>query len=104
MSFIIECSVGNYGYNCNQSCDGCLSNSCQITLGYCLDQSGCKPGWQYAQSVQNKCDIGMLRTCSIIDVKVRKNAWFVGILVNPLTRFSNKLCVLLDYLDTLSQV
>ena len=87
MSFIIECSVGNYGYNCNQSCDGCLSNSCQATLGYCLDQSGCKPGWQYVQSVQNKCDIGMLMTCSIIHVKVTKNVWFVGILVNLLIRW-----------------
>ena len=66
MSFTLECSVGSFGYNCNQSCDGCLSNSCQTTLGYCLDQSGCKPGWQYVQSVQNKCDIGMLRICSII--------------------------------------
>ena len=66
MSFIIECSIGNYGYNCNQSCDGCLSNSCQRTYGYCLDQSGCKPGWQYIQSGQLKCDIGMLSNCSII--------------------------------------
>jgi hypothetical protein len=72
LSFIIECSVGKYGYNCNQSCDGCLSNSCQTTQGYCLDQSGCKPGWQYVQSVQMKCDIGMLRTCPIIHVKVTK--------------------------------
>jgi len=69
MSFIIECSVGTYGYNCNQSCDGCLSDSCQKQHGYCLDQSGCKPGWQYAKSTQNKCAIGMLRKCSIIHKK-----------------------------------
>ena len=55
MSFNIECSIDNYGYNYNQSCDGCLSDSCQTTHGYCLDQSGCKPGWR---SGQQKCDIG----------------------------------------------
>ena len=63
MSFILECSVGNYGYNCNQSCDGCLSDSCKMTHGYCLDQSGCKPGWLNVQSGQQKCDIGNVVLC-----------------------------------------
>ena len=73
-SFIIECSVGNYGYNCNQSCDGCLSNFCDNKQGVCENTTGCKPGWQYVQSGQQKCDIGMLRTCSIIHVKETRNA------------------------------
>jgi len=47
MSFIIECSVGSYGYNCNQSCDGCLSDSCDTEYGVCENTTGCKPGWQY---------------------------------------------------------
>ena len=69
MSFIIECNLGNYDYNCNQSCHGCLSDSCDTEYGICLDQSGCKPGWQYVQSGHHKCDIGMLRNCSIIHKK-----------------------------------
>jgi hypothetical protein len=28
LSYSIECGPGRYGYNCNQSCDGCLSDSC----------------------------------------------------------------------------
>jgi hypothetical protein len=55
---IIECSVGDYGYNCNQSCDGCLSNSCDKKQGACTNTTGCKPGWQYVQSGLQKCDIG----------------------------------------------
>ena len=69
MSFIIECRVGAYGYNCNQSCDGCLSDSCERQNGSCLDQSGCKPGWQYAKSTQKQCGIGMLRKCSSMHMK-----------------------------------
>ena len=59
MSFIIECRVGSYGYNCNQSCYGCLSDSCDTEYGVCGNTTGCKPGWQYVQSWQQKCDIGM---------------------------------------------
>jgi hypothetical protein len=79
MFFIIECSVGTYGYNCNQSCDGCLSDSCQNQYGYCLYQSGCKPGWQYATSTQNKCDIGMLRRVLLYIRMEQINAWIVEI-------------------------
>ena len=56
MFFIVECSLGYYGYNCNQSCDGCLSDSCDKENGVCTDTAGCKPGWQYGQL---KCDKGM---------------------------------------------
>ena len=69
MPFIIECSFGNYGYDCNQSCDGCLSNSCDKKQGVCTDTTGCKPGWRYIQSVQQMCDIGMLRKCFIMHKK-----------------------------------
>ena len=58
MSFFIECNRGRYGYNCNQSCDGCLSDSCEKELGVCTDTSGCKPGWQHGQP---KCDKGILK-------------------------------------------
>lgn len=53
---IIECSPGRYGYNCNQACDGCLSDSCDKEHGVCTNTSGCKPGWQIGQP---KCDIGI---------------------------------------------
>ena len=56
-SFIIECSLGNYGYNCNQACDGCLSDSCDNEHGVCTDKSRCKPGRQHVDPW--KCDIGM---------------------------------------------
>ena len=55
--FILECSLGYYGYNCSISCDGCLSDSCDSEYGICADTSGCKPGWQ---PWQPKCDIGIL--------------------------------------------
>lgn len=55
--FCIECSLGYYGFNCNQSCDGCLSNSCDKEHGVCTKKSGCKPGRQHVQPW--KCDKGM---------------------------------------------
>ena len=48
--------VGYYGYNCNRSCDGCLSDTCDSEHGICTDLSGCKPGWQPRQ---RKCDLGI---------------------------------------------
>ena len=56
-SFAIECSLGNYGYNCNQSCDGCLSDSCDNEDGVCTSKIGCKPGRKHVDPW--KCDIGM---------------------------------------------
>jgi hypothetical protein len=37
--------VRKYWYNCNQSCDGCLSDTCDKGDGNCTDKSGCKPEW-----------------------------------------------------------
>jgi hypothetical protein len=55
--FILECMAGYYGYNCNRSCDGCLSDTCDSEHGFCTDLSGCKPGWQPRQP---KCELGIL--------------------------------------------
>jgi hypothetical protein len=43
-SSVIECSHSYYGYNCNESCDGCLREN-----GVCIDTSGCKPRRQLGQ-------------------------------------------------------
>jgi hypothetical protein len=37
--FTLECMVGYYGYNCNISCDGCLSDSCDSDDGICTNVS-----------------------------------------------------------------
>ena len=50
-----KCSLGNYGYNCNQACDGCLSDSCDNKDGVCTNKTGCKPGRQHVDPW--KCDI-----------------------------------------------
>jgi hypothetical protein len=55
--FIIECILGHYGYNCEESCDGCLLDSCERENGVCTDTNGCKPGRKPGQLM--KCDIGM---------------------------------------------
>ena len=57
---IIACSFGNYGFNCDKSCDGCLSDSCDNEFGYCTNTSGCKhgrlPGGQHGRL---ECNIGI---------------------------------------------
>ena len=62
MYVIIECSLGYYGNNCNQSCDGCLSDSCDKEDGYCTNKTGCKPGWKFENP---KCDKGMTKVLII---------------------------------------
>ena len=57
LSYSIECGPGRYGYNCNQSCDGCLSDSCDKGDGVCTNTTGYKPGRQLGQPL--KCDKGM---------------------------------------------
>ena len=57
LSYFIVCSLGRYGYNCDQSCEGCLSDSCDKEHGVCTDASRCKHGWQHAHPW--KCDKGM---------------------------------------------
>ena len=41
---MIECIVGHYGYNCEESCDVCLLDSCDREHGVCTDTTTCKPG------------------------------------------------------------
>jgi hypothetical protein len=53
-SFIIECIHGHYGYNCEESCDGCLLDR---EHGVCTDTTACKPGKQ--SGLLKKCDKGI---------------------------------------------
>jgi hypothetical protein len=72
---IIECSVGIYGYNCNQSCDGCLFDSCDKEDGICTDPTGCKPGWQYGQL---KCNLRRVTKLFII-TPAKNNARIISL-------------------------
>ena len=73
---ILECSLGNYGYNCDQSCDGCLSDSCESKHGFCINQSGCKPGWQYGQPGKYKCDIGKITILQLVVMHSKVTCYF----------------------------
>ena len=55
--FNVECSLGYYGFNCIQSCDGCLADACDKENDTCNNTSECKPGWQDGHL---KCDKGIL--------------------------------------------
>ena len=84
-SFAIECSLCNYGYNCNQSCDGCLSDSCDNEHGVCTNKTGCKPGRQHVDPW--KCDIGMntiyyVCIAKVLFVKLLKFQWEQLVLIS----------------------
>ena len=57
--FFIECSIGYYGCNCNELCDGCLSDACDKEFGISTNTSGCKPGWQPGHK---RCDLGIVES------------------------------------------
>ena len=55
--FNIECILGHYGYNGEESCDECLLDSCDREHGVCTDTTACKPGRQPGELM--KCDKGI---------------------------------------------
>ena len=57
--FFIECSLGYYGYNSNESSDGCLSDACDRESGICITTSGCNPGWHPGHE---KYDLGVVES------------------------------------------
>jgi hypothetical protein len=59
LSFFIECSLGYYGYNSNESCDGCLSDACDRESGICINTSGCNPG---RHPGHEKYDLGVVES------------------------------------------
>ncbi|XP_052105294.1 protein draper-like, partial [Mytilus californianus] len=53
-----ECSKGKFGFDCSESCDGCINDWCNRFDGICLDNSGCKPGYEYGRYCNTKCNNG----------------------------------------------
>ena len=63
---LTACSKGHFGNNCNDTCDGCISELCNRSDGVCDIKDQCKAGWHDV-----KCDNG---TCIIL----YKYSWKVG--------------------------
>ena len=68
------CSKGHFGTNCNDTCDGCISELCNSSDGVCDIQDLCKAGWHGV-----KCDKG---TCIIL----YKYSWKSGKCINKLKK------------------
>jgi hypothetical protein len=48
---LTACSKGHFGNNCNDTCDGCISELCNRSDGVCDIKDQCKAGWHGV-----KCD------------------------------------------------
>lgn len=42
-----ECSSGQFGKNCSEFCQGCISQMCDHVTGLCDNSTACKPGYVY---------------------------------------------------------
>ncbi|VDI18344.1 Hypothetical predicted protein [Mytilus galloprovincialis] len=51
-----RCGKGKFGRNCIDSCDGCISNSCDAIDGLCYNTTGCEPGYYFEEYCNNTCD------------------------------------------------
>lgn len=47
--FVVECKDGKFGWNCSQTCNGCIRNDCNHINGVCKNDSICKPGFMYGK-------------------------------------------------------
>ena len=71
LSYCIECILGRYGFNCDKTCDGCLSDACDKENGTCNNTSGCKPGWRHGHP---KCYQGILhKYCTFVFININEN-------------------------------
>ena len=73
-TLVKACSKGHFGTNCNDTCDGCISELCNSSDGVCAIQDLCKAGWHGV-----KCDKG---TCIIL----YKYSWKSGKCINKLKK------------------
>ncbi|XP_052105306.1 receptor-type tyrosine-protein phosphatase F-like [Mytilus californianus] len=51
-----ECSNGKFGFDCSESCGGCIGNTCFPDYGVCSDTTGCNPGYEYGLYCNKTCD------------------------------------------------
>jgi hypothetical protein len=49
------CSKGHFGNNCNETCDGCISELCNSSDGVCDIEDICKAGWNGLKCDKGKC-------------------------------------------------
>ena len=49
------CSKGHFGNNCNETCDGCISELCNSSDGVCDIEDICKAGWYGLKCDKGKC-------------------------------------------------
>jgi hypothetical protein len=49
------CSKGHFGNNCNETCDGCISELCNSSDGVCDSEDICKAGWYGLKCDKGKC-------------------------------------------------
>ncbi|XP_071132256.1 uncharacterized protein [Mytilus edulis] len=61
------CVNGNFGTNCSNFCDGCLSFKCNRVDGLCDDKNACNAGYVFGDYCNEECSIGQFGTnCSEI--------------------------------------
>jgi hypothetical protein len=53
VDFLNAFLTGHFGNNCNDTCDGCISELCNRSDGVCDIKDQCKAGWHGV-----KCDKG----------------------------------------------
>ncbi|VDI60957.1 Hypothetical predicted protein [Mytilus galloprovincialis] len=52
-----ECPTGQFGKNCSEFCEGCLSRMCSNVDGLCENTTACNPGYIYEEYCNKTCDM-----------------------------------------------
>ncbi|CAC5418182.1 MEGF10_11 [Mytilus coruscus] len=51
-----DCPSGQFGRNCSEFCDGCVSSMCDHVSGMCDNTTSCKHGYRYSEYCDISCD------------------------------------------------
>lgn len=62
LHFFSECPTGQFGKNCSEFCEGCLSRMCSNVDGLCENTTACNPGYIY----EEYCNKSMYSLCILI--------------------------------------
>lgn len=46
---VSECNIGYFGWNCSETCTGCIADECNHINGICKNDSVCKTGYKYGK-------------------------------------------------------